>query len=170
LTETVAISATTVNTATWTAYNAGPTDVVTATDSATVTIGALLPPEVEVTPGSLSEVLGENDQSSDTLTINNAGEAELEWSIEEAPAACDTPGDVPWLSVSPLTSTTAGGSDSPVDVTYDATGLVEGEYTGVLCIATNDPDEALVSVPITLTVISNQLYLPSVLGSPEGNP
>jgi hypothetical protein len=38
ITQTALITQATVNTATWTAYNAGPTDVVTATDSATVNI------------------------------------------------------------------------------------------------------------------------------------
>ena len=38
LTQTAIITATTVNTATWTAYNAGPTDVITAIDTATVTL------------------------------------------------------------------------------------------------------------------------------------
>jgi len=38
ITQTALITEATVNTATWTAYNAGPTDVVTATDSATVNI------------------------------------------------------------------------------------------------------------------------------------
>jgi hypothetical protein len=170
LTETATISATTVNTATWTAYNAGPIDVVTASDTATVTIGALLPPEISVSPDGLSQVLGENGQSSDTLTINNLGEADLEWTVEEAPADCNTPGDVPWLSASPLSGTTAGDSSSAVEVAYDATGLVEGEYTGLLCVASNDSDEPLITVPVTLTVISNQHYMPSVMGSPEGNP
>jgi predicted extracellular nuclease/subtilisin-like proprotein convertase family protein len=38
ITETATINVTTVNTATWTAYNIGPIDVVTATDTATVTV------------------------------------------------------------------------------------------------------------------------------------
>ncbi|MFO7683161.1 MAG: hypothetical protein R6X34_24265, partial [Chloroflexota bacterium] len=38
ITETAVISVTTVNTATWTAYNAGPSDVITATASATVNV------------------------------------------------------------------------------------------------------------------------------------
>jgi hypothetical protein len=38
ITQTALITEATVNTATWTAYNAGPTDLVTATDSATVNI------------------------------------------------------------------------------------------------------------------------------------
>ena len=43
LTDTITITSTTVNTATWTAYNAGPSNVVTATDTATVTVEALSP-------------------------------------------------------------------------------------------------------------------------------
>ena len=39
LTQTVLITATTVNTATWTAYNAGGADLATAMDSATVYVG-----------------------------------------------------------------------------------------------------------------------------------
>jgi stress-induced morphogen len=46
LTQTVLITETTVNTATWTAYNAGPTDVHTATDTATVTVA---PPTIAFT-------------------------------------------------------------------------------------------------------------------------
>lgn len=38
LTETAVITQTTINTATWTAFNAGPTDIVTATAAATVTV------------------------------------------------------------------------------------------------------------------------------------
>ena len=45
ITDTVLITETTVNTATWTAYNQGPTDVVEETDSATVTVE---PIEVQV--------------------------------------------------------------------------------------------------------------------------
>jgi hypothetical protein len=170
LTQTETISATTVNTATWTAYNAGPTDVVTDTDSAMVTVGDVLPAEVDVSPDSLSETLGENDQSVQTITISNTGEADLAWSIEEAPTACDTPGDIPWLSVSPVTGTTAGGSSTLVNVTFDATGLVVGDYSGTLCVESNDPDEPTVPISIALTVVRNQIYLEIVLGSPHGNP
>jgi len=40
LTQTAIITQTTINSATWTAYNPGPADVVTATDVATVVLGA----------------------------------------------------------------------------------------------------------------------------------
>ncbi len=74
------------------------------------------------------------------------------------PVACDAPADIPWASVSPTNGTTPGGGSTPVNVTFDSTGLVAGVYTGNLCVNSNDPDPGpgngtdLVIVPLTLTV------------------
>ncbi len=67
-------------------------------------------------------------------------------------AACDNPDDVTWLSVAPNNGTTAAGGSSNVDVTLDSTGLGAGVYEAMLCISSNDPDNPLVEVPVTLTV------------------
>ncbi|MDV7390120.1 hypothetical protein RZS08_02150, partial [Arthrospira platensis SPKY1] len=48
LTISATINMTTTNTATWTAYNTGPTDVVTATASATVNVTPLPMPAIEI--------------------------------------------------------------------------------------------------------------------------
>ncbi len=66
--------------------------------------------------------------------------------------ACSAPTDIPWLTVSPLNGSTPGGGSTPVTLTYNSASLATGTYTGTLCIASNDPDEALVTVPITLNV------------------
>jgi subtilisin-like proprotein convertase family protein len=66
--------------------------------------------------------------------------------------ACSAPSDIPWLTVSPNAGTTAGGGSTPVTLTYNSAALANGTYTGTLCIASNDVDEALVTVPITLNV------------------
>lgn len=74
--------------------------------------------------------------------------------------------DIPWLSVSPNGGTTAPGASTPVDVTFDATGLAGGTYTGNLCVSSNDPDPGpgngtdLVIVPVSLTVIE---YVPPII-------
>jgi hypothetical protein len=60
--------------------------------------------------------------------------------------------EVPWLSVSPTGGTTDPGSSTEVTVTYDSTGLSEGFYTGSLCVNSDDPDEPVVTVPVTMTV------------------
>lgn len=57
-----------------------------------------------------------------------------------------------WLAVSPTSGTTAPGASSTLAVTLDAAGLSAGTYSGAVTITSNDPDEAVVTVPVTLTV------------------
>ena len=61
-------------------------------------------------------------------------------------------GDIPWASVSPITGTLLGGTSTPVEVTFDSTGLANGVYTATLCVISNDPDEGLTEVPLSMTV------------------
>jgi hypothetical protein len=85
----------------------------------------------------------------------------LPFVIEGTPVAgvaCDVPADVGWLSVSPANGANAGGTSTPVTVTFDSTGLASGDYYANLCVTSNDPDPgpgngtSLVPVPVTLTV------------------
>lgn len=69
------------------------------------------------------------------------------------PANCSTQSsDVTWLSESPTSGMVAAGSSQAVNVTFNAVGLTPGTYRANLIIASNDPDEAQVTVPVTLTV------------------
>lgn len=65
---------------------------------------------------------------------------------------CDEPDDVPWLSVSTGSGTTAAGGSSEVTVLVDSTGLPPGVHEAHVCVSTNDPDSPLVGVPVTVTV------------------
>jgi hypothetical protein len=57
-----------------------------------------------------------------------------------------------WISVSPASGTTPAGGSSTLAVTIDAGGLGAGTYGGALTLTSNDPDEPVVTVPVTLTV------------------
>lgn len=87
LTETVTIMTTTVNSAIWTAYNAGPVDLVTATDTATVTVGVPNPPSIVVDPLAIDSTQEPDTQTQQTVSISNMGGSDLEWEIFEEPAA-----------------------------------------------------------------------------------
>ncbi len=84
----------------------------------------------------------------DTVEFTSAGPA----------ATCDAPSDVPWLSEVPTNGTTAGGASTPVQVTFNSTGLAAGTYNANLCIDSNDPDPGpgngteRVIVPVQLVV------------------
>ncbi len=69
-TEMTAITQTTINTATWTAYNAGPTDVVSGTDVATVTVPADLKLTKTVTP---TTAVSPGQTVTYRLAFSNAG-------------------------------------------------------------------------------------------------
>ncbi|RME80933.1 MAG: hypothetical protein D6775_14920, partial [Caldilineae bacterium] len=66
---------------------------------------------------------------------------------------CSLPEDIPWLSVSSQAGTVPGNDSVPLEVGFDSGGLSAGVYEKTLCIASNDPDEALVAVSTRLTVI-----------------
>jgi hypothetical protein len=58
----------------------------------------------------------------------------------------------PWLSLNPSSGIIQAGNTTPVEVTFDATGLYGGNYDADLTITSNDPDESLIHVPAILQV------------------
>jgi hypothetical protein len=81
----------------------------------------------------------------------------LEWN---APAC--SPNALPWLTTIPVSGTTATDSSSAVSVVFNSTGLTNGVYTGTLCYASNSTVAPNVSIPVTLTVGTYNLYLPLI--------
>jgi choice-of-anchor B domain-containing protein len=73
------------------------------------------------------------------------------------PGVCASPSDIPWLTVSPTSGTTLENSSTPVNVVFDSTSLSPGEYTASLCIDSNAVTMPQVQVPVTLTVLANQV-------------
>ncbi len=74
----------------------------------------------------------------------------LPFVIEGASAACSV--DLGWVSVSPLSGLLLDGESAELQVVFDSTGLSNGEYTGQLCVNSNDPHNPIVTVPLTMTV------------------
>ncbi|HUD40501.1 MAG TPA: choice-of-anchor Q domain-containing protein [Dokdonella sp.] len=74
---------------------------------------------------------------------------------EEAPLlpGCDNPADIPWLSVTPAAGSVAAGQTGTATVGVDAAELAIGEYSAVVCVASNDvAGRPLIEVPIHVTV------------------
>jgi hypothetical protein len=57
-----------------------------------------------------------------------------------------------WMTVEPRLGEVAPGVSFPLTVTFDASRLEEGAYASFLEIESNDPDEAILTVPVSLTV------------------
>ena len=61
--------------------------------------------------------------------------------------------DTFFLTVSPLSGTIPFGGSQNTIVRFDARDLVPGEYTATIDIASNDPNNPTLEVPVTLTVL-----------------
>ena len=59
-----------------------------------------------------------------------------------------------WLSEYPTTGTVDPDSQTDITVTFNTAGLPFGNYTANITIASNDPDENPVIIPVQLTVTS----------------
>jgi hypothetical protein len=70
------------------------------------------------------------------------------------------PSDIPWLTVTPASGTLQAGDSQALSVVFNSTGLVNGTYTGQVCVNSNDTDNPSLAVPVTLEV--RQLHLPII--------
>lgn len=71
-------------------------------------------------------------------------------------AIYDGPALTPWLTYAPKSGTVPPGGSATVTVTFNAADITEGWYADTLRIASNDPENSPVLVPVTLEVIGNR--------------
>ncbi|MEJ2720734.1 MAG: S8 family serine peptidase, partial [bacterium] len=100
------------------------------------------PPTVSVSPASLEESLLTGGASSQVLTVANVGEGTLDFLFSVNP----------WMTVDPSSGTVWTGDDTPIMVTFDATGLSGGDHLDTLFVTSNDPDDPDHGVPVVLHV------------------
>ena len=75
--------------------------------------------------------------------------------------------DLPaWLTVNPLSGTLNPGSQQDIIVTFDAAGLTPDMYYSDIFVSSNDSDEPIVTVPITLEVLPSTVVNNSPMNAP----
>lgn len=77
-------------------------------------------------------------------------------------------GGVPaWLAVLPSSGSVLPAGAVQIDIGFDSAGLDTGTYNGTITISSNDPDEPVIAVPVTLAVGTSPVSpnAPSVLAA-----
>ena len=114
------------------------------TVSVTLALGEKPPPQIGVSPKSLSfsaEEAGANP-ASQNIQIKNNGDGTLNYSLTD---------DADWLSVSPTSGTSTGGANSHT-VSVDISGLGEGTYNGTITITDANASNSPQMVNVTLNI------------------
>lgn len=111
-------------------------------------------PAATVSPGDVEFTVDAGATATDTFGITNSGEpgSTLNYTIDFAATSCANPGAVAWLSATPVSGGVVQGATAPITATVDATGLTPGDYSAFICVHSNDPANALISVPVSATV------------------
>lgn len=119
-----------------------------------VTLGPAGPagPAAALSAASLALEVPGGATLAEPVTLTDVGGAALDYSTAFAASDCAAPGGVEWLSSTPASGQLAAGASANLWIAVNAASLSPGDHSAVLCIATNDPDHALFSVPVTATV------------------
>lgn len=111
-------------------------------------------PAIEVVPGSTSTEVEPGGTASESLTITNSGQDPLNYTVSVATSgSCSdmSAAEQPWLVVSGGSQgTVAPGESAQVD--FSMVGTTAGEYNGILCVMSNDPENSVVEVPVSMVV------------------
>ncbi|MGC1240370.1 MAG: S8 family serine peptidase [Chryseosolibacter sp.] len=110
---------------------------------------AVLTPSIAVTPTSITEDLKTAEKSTRILTIRNQGQGPLNFSLR---ASSD---ENTFYAAVPANGVVAPGGQRNITITLDASGLFSGTYREDLIIESNDPQNNIVTVPLTLQVTNN---------------
>lgn len=111
-------------------------------------------PAATVAPGNIDATVFQGASTTDMFGLTNSGDAgsTLTYTIDTAPVTCANPAAVDWLGASPTSGSVAASATTTVTASIDAANLSLGTHSAFICVHTNDPLNALVSVPVNVTV------------------
>jgi subtilisin family serine protease len=112
-------------------------------DLVTLPGGEAPAPRLVPCPAAVSAEVASGGQTTATLLLLNQGVEEL----SGAAAAAE-----PWLDVAADPLAIAPAGHLALEVTIDAATLPDGQHTGAVVLASDDPDNPTLTVPVTVTV------------------
>lgn len=123
----------------------------------------------QLSPESISMVMQPDSKGTSTLSISNLGTLPLEWELvtdgsarHNGPATgvqCADPAELGWLSIAPVSGTVEPDATESLMLAFDSAGMNHGELMEtVLCLASNDPQQGLLLVPVQMRVEPDPMF------------
>jgi hypothetical protein len=111
-------------------------------------------PLLVINPQQINESGAIGSTISVELAIENDGFQDLEWSISS---------EETWVVFSEISGIESPSGGTAIDIDFDVSTFAEGQHTATITLESNDPDQLLVEIPVTLTLSSNPIlaYNPS---------
>jgi len=63
----------------------------------------------------------------------------------------------PWLQIIPQAGNVLPGSENIITATFDSADILEGTYTAMVSVLSNDPDQMIIEIPVSMTVGNNYI-------------
>jgi hypothetical protein len=113
----------------------------------------LPPPAITLDPADVTSSLARGESTTVALVIGNGGGETLEWSLDTSGSdGCDVPATLGWLELDPAAGSVVRDGSSPATLGIDTTALAVGSHEASLCLASNDPAQPRVRLPVSLEV------------------
>lgn len=108
-------------------------------------------PDIRVTPARIIMSSVPGVPKTRLIHVRNRGGEDLEWSLQPLP------GDAGWLGQMASSSSISPKGKGQVQVTFSSDQWPAGDYVTAVNIQSNDPNQPVTSVPVTLRVSSHAL-------------
>jgi hypothetical protein len=109
----------------------------------TLLVQATGSPDINLSRTSFTDTVQTGNSIIRNLYVGNTGVTLLYYGLHDNRS---------WISIVPDTGNVPASQSDTVVVTLNASALAPGTYTGQLNVNSNDPDESLVVLPVTLVV------------------
>ena len=132
-------------------------------------------PQIAVNPEALNTVMFPNEVNNEILTISNTGTQILDFTIEieDTETICAVKSEnltrnsiqksksyairTDWLNADIYSGSVDPGQSMEISIEFDTDNMNTGNYSTNINVASNDPFNSLVVVPVTLEVLSTPL-------------
>ena len=114
--------------------------------------GSPNPAELVVNPVSFSIEMSVNEISVEIMELLNVGGTAMDYSITES---------ADWLSVEPISGTLLAGDSEDIELTFDTSEMIAGNYSVELIINDNR-EETIVPISLTVTGTNTQVNITDI--------